>query len=119
MNLIGFKQCSPWAGFFRGRAHGQPMDIDFWESYTRLGNTESLFQGQYQVLQGLFPNQVTSDISSLVLMSKAPLSVFITLKLHVFAVFYSERTVNHNTSLEHVFKPNSISNYMISPLLSL
>jgi hypothetical protein len=66
---------------------GQPMDIDFWESYTLSGNTESLFQGQYQVLRGLFPNRVTSDISSLVLTSKASLSVFITLKLHVFTVF--------------------------------
>jgi hypothetical protein len=44
---------------------GQPMDIDFWESYTRSGNTESLFQGQYQVLRGLFPNRVTNDIFKL------------------------------------------------------
>jgi hypothetical protein len=66
---------------------GQPINIDFWESYTRSGNTESLFQGQYQVLRGLFPNWVTSNISSLVLTSKALLSVFITLKLHVFTVF--------------------------------
>jgi hypothetical protein len=63
------------------------MDIDFWESYTLSGNTESLFQGQYQVLRGLFPNRVTSDITSLVLTSKASLSVFIALKLQVFTVF--------------------------------
>jgi hypothetical protein len=63
------------------------MDIDFWESYTLSGNTESLFQGQYQVLRGFFPSRVTSVISSLVLTSKASLSVFITLKLHVFTVF--------------------------------